>query len=112
MQMDYLLGANPQGRSYMVGFGTNPPKQAHHRGASVPPLAANEVVNCGMSFANWFNPNVPNPNELTGAFVGGPDKNDFFEDLRSSSSYTEPVTYANSLAVGALARLANRSHPI
>ncbi|KAL8113459.1 endoglucanase 16-like [Apium graveolens] len=109
-QMDYLLGANPQGRSYMVGFGVNPPKQAHHRGASVPILAANDVVNCGMSFSNWLTPNVPNANELTGAFVGGPDRNDNFEDLRSSSSYTEPVTYTNSLAVGTLARLANRTH--
>ncbi|KAF1001784.1 endoglucanase 16-like [Apium graveolens] len=109
-QIDYLLGENPQKRSYMVGFGQNPPTQAHHRGASVPPLAANEEVNCGMSFNDWFNPNKPNPNELTGAFVGGPDKTDNFQDLRSASSYTEPVTYCNSLAVGVLAKLAMTSH--
>jgi len=36
--MDYILGKNPEGRSYMVGFGNNPPTQAHHRGASVPTL--------------------------------------------------------------------------
>lgn len=109
-QIDYLLGENPQKRSYMVGFGENPPTQAHHRGASVPPLAANKVVNCGMSFNDWFNPNKPNPNELTGAIVGGPDKSDNFQDLRTASSYTEPVTYCNSLAVGALAKLAMTSH--
>ncbi|KAK1369377.1 Endoglucanase [Heracleum sosnowskyi] len=105
-QMDYLLGSNPQNRSYMVGFGVNPPTQPHHRGASVPPIAANTVVDCGMSFSEWLNPNKPNPNELTGAIVGGPDKNDKFQDLRTLSSFTEPVTYCNSLAVGALANLA------
>ncbi|WOG84767.1 hypothetical protein DCAR_0103951 [Daucus carota subsp. sativus] len=105
-QMDYLLGENPQKRSYMVGFGVNPPTQPHHRGASVPPLPPNQEVNCGMSFNDWFNPNKPNVNELTGAIVGGPDKNDSFQDLRSASSYTEPVTYCNSLAVGPLAKLA------
>lgn len=104
--MDYLLGENPQKRSYMVGFGVNPPTQPHHRGASVPPLPPNQEVNCGMSFNDWFNPNKPNVNELTGAIVGGPDKNDSFQDLRSASSYTEPVTYCNSLAVGPLAKLA------
>lgn len=29
--MDYILGNNPEGRSYMVGFGKKPPTQAHHR---------------------------------------------------------------------------------
>ncbi|EEF46151.1 endoglucanase 16 [Ricinus communis] len=105
-QMDYLLGNNPQKRSYMVGFGNNPPKEPHHRGASVPRTQANQVVSCPMSFVYWFNQNGPNPNELTGAFVGGPDKLDNFVDKRSASSFTEPCTYVNSLAVGVLAKLA------
>lgn len=104
--MDYLLGKNPRGSSYMVGFGNKPPTQAHHRGASVPVMAPNEVVNCPLSFANWFNKNAPNPNELTGAIVGGPDKSDNFIDLRTNSAMTEPTTYTNSLAVGVLAKLA------
>ena len=29
-QIDYMLGTNPNSRSYVVGFGTNPPTQAHH----------------------------------------------------------------------------------
>ncbi|AQK75436.1 Endoglucanase 15 [Zea mays] len=49
-----------------------------------------------------------NPNELTGAIVGGPDKNDGFVDKRGNSSYTEPCTYINSLAIGPLAALAVR----
>ena len=32
-QIDYILGANPSNRSYMVGFGNNPPINPHHRGA-------------------------------------------------------------------------------
>lgn len=107
-QMDYLLGKNPQGRSYMVGFGQNPPLQAHHRGASVPVLSESKAANvkCALTFNNWYSKNVPNPNELTGAIVGGPDRNDDFQDLRTKSSMTEPTTYTNSLAVGVLAKLA------
>ncbi|KAK8602406.1 hypothetical protein V6N13_057963 [Hibiscus sabdariffa] len=104
-QMDYILGKNPRRRSYMVGFGKNPPEQAHHRGASIPLSEAKSDVDCGMSFAKWFNRNAPNPNELTGAILGGPDKKDKFSDLRWTSVYTEPCTYINSLAVGALAKL-------
>ena len=28
-QLDYILGSN--GRSYVVGFGVNPPERPHHR---------------------------------------------------------------------------------
>lgn len=104
-QMDYLLGKNPRGSSYMVGFGNNPPKQAHHRGASVPLSEVKQPVNCPMSFVYWYNKDVANPNELTGAILGGPDKKDNFVDQKSASPYTEPCTYINSLAVGALAKL-------
>jgi endoglucanase len=108
-QMDYLLGSNPEGRSYMVGFGNNPPTQAHHRGASVPLLSSDTVVPCAMTFVNWFKKNSPNPNELTGAIVGGPDRYDNFDDQRWDSSKTEPATYVNSLAIGTLAKLATQS---
>ena len=111
LQMDYILGQNPVGRSYMVGFGNNPPKQAHHRGASVPLSDAKLDVGCLMSFVRWYNKNVPNPNELTGAILGGPDKQDQFSDLRWTSVYTEPCTYANSLAVAALAKLTCPAKP-
>ncbi|KAK9273901.1 hypothetical protein L1049_018713 [Liquidambar formosana] len=109
INMDYLLGTNPEGRSYMVGFGKNPPTQAHHRGASVPLLSSDTVVPCAMTFVNWFKKNSPNPNELTGAIVGGPDRYDNFDDQRWDSSKTEPATYVNSLAIGTLAKLATQS---
>ncbi|KAE8681006.1 Endoglucanase 16 [Hibiscus syriacus] len=110
-QIDYILGHNPQGRSYMVGFGNSPPRQAHHRGASVPLSEANLDINCGMSFERWFNKDQPNPNELTGAILGGPDMQDKFSDLRWTSVYTEPCTYVNSLAVAALAKLVSPNDP-
>ena len=34
-QIDYILGSNPNERSYVVGFGDNPPLRPHHRAASV-----------------------------------------------------------------------------
>jgi len=48
--MDYLLGKNPRGKSYMVGFGNKLPTQAHHRGASVQKMSPNKLVDCSMSF--------------------------------------------------------------
>ncbi|XP_023745032.1 endoglucanase 16 isoform X2 [Lactuca sativa] len=106
-QMDYLLGNNPVKRSMMVGFGKDPPLHAHHRGASVP-VDAKDDVNCGMSFVYWYNTDKPNPNELTGAILGGPDRADRFVDARVNSSMTEPCTYINSCAVGVLAKLAKQ----
>ena len=32
-QLDYALGSNPNNRSYVVGFGVNPPEHPHHRTA-------------------------------------------------------------------------------
>ncbi|RVW98069.1 Endoglucanase 13 [Vitis vinifera] len=34
-QVDYILGKNPKGMSYMVGYGSSFPRQVHHRGASI-----------------------------------------------------------------------------
>lgn len=109
--MDYLLGKNPLNRSFMVGFGNNPPTQAHHRGASIPLNEAKDNVDCSKSF-EWLHRKGPNPNELTGAFLGGPDKYDKFSDERTVSCMTEPCTYVNSQAVGVLARLASDSNQL
>ena len=42
-QLDYALGSS--GRSYVCGFGTNPPLQPHHRAASCEDLPAPCNVN-------------------------------------------------------------------
>ncbi|XP_031278052.1 endoglucanase 16-like [Pistacia vera] len=105
-QIDYILGKNPEGRSYMVGFGKNPPTQAHHRGASVPKTIVNSNVSCSMSFVYLYCKDEPNPNELTGAIIGGPDQYDRFSDKRWNSSNTKLCCHSNSVAVGVLAKLA------
>ncbi|MBP3295983.1 MAG: glycoside hydrolase family 9 protein, partial [Lachnospiraceae bacterium] len=69
-QMDYLLGDNDYGYSFLIGFGERYPSHIHHRAA--------------------------NPNEgeasyvLRGALIGGPDGNGY-ADNTSSYQYTEPA---------------------
>ncbi|KIZ01815.1 Endoglucanase E-4 [Monoraphidium neglectum] len=41
-QISYALGEG--GRSYVVGFGNNPPVRPHHRGASCPSAPANTAA--------------------------------------------------------------------
>ena len=62
--MKYVLGSDGVGHSFVVGFGTDPPVQCHHRAASCP----DEPATC--DFDN-FNANVSNPQTLYGAMVGG-----------------------------------------
>ena len=71
-QVDYALGANPYGRSYLVGFGNRPFNNVHHRGA----------------YGAWagFDHFIPGKADdrqtarhiLYGALVAGPDHNDVF----------------------------------
>lgn len=63
-QAKYVLGSDGVGRSFVVGFGDNPPVQAHHRAASCPEAPAT------CTFDN-FNLNAANPHILYGALVGG-----------------------------------------
>lgn len=106
--MDYILGKNPTGMSFMVGFGDKYPQQAHHRGSSIVSIYEDSrKISCTEGFTLWFNREAPNPNELTGAVVGGPDRYDGFEDSRADSTKLEPTTYINAPLVGVLAKLHN-----
>ncbi|GLJ24978.1 hypothetical protein SUGI_0478230 [Cryptomeria japonica] len=106
LQIDYLLGKNPLGISYMVGYGSKYPSQAHHRGASIVSVHQQPgKIECVEGFMDWFPKDSSNPNTLIGAIVGGPDKYDRFQDLRTESSMLEPATYINSPLVGVLAKL-------
>ena len=58
-QINYALGDNPEGRSYVVGFGVGSPMNPHHRAAH------------GSLTNNIYNP-VATQNTLFGALVGGP----------------------------------------
>ncbi|CAN1778563.1 Endoglucanase 6 [Linum perenne] len=75
-QVDYILGDNPRATSYMVG-----------------------------GYATWFSSKSRDPNQLTGAIVGGPDAYDNFADERDNYEQTEPATYNNAPLLGILARL-------
>ncbi|XP_015894940.4 endoglucanase 13 [Ziziphus jujuba] len=106
-QVDYILGANPQKLSYMIGFGSNYPKQPHHRGASIVSFKEDPTpVSCKGGFDLWFNKNSPNPNVLEGGLVGGPDENDGYSDSRSNFQLAEPTTATPAPLLGVLARLA------
>ncbi|XP_077995025.1 uncharacterized protein LOC144448621 [Glandiceps talaboti] len=82
-QVHYALGDT--GRSFVIGFGENPPQQPHHRASSCPdPPEA-----CKWS---TYNLDAPNPHTLTGALVGGPSNiDDEYSDDRSNH-YTNEVT--------------------
>ncbi|PGH51683.1 glycoside hydrolase family 9 protein [Streptomyces sp. Ru87] len=92
-QIDYALGSNPRGSSYVVGFGENPPTKPHHR----------------TSHGSWLD-SMDNPVEqrhvLYGALVGGPGTNDdAYTDDRKDYVANEVATDYNAGFTGALARL-------
>ena len=101
-QLDYILGANPRKMSYVVGFGKSYPKHVHHRGASIPHDGSKHSCTGGWK---WRDTKSPNPNTITGAMVGGPDRFDGFLDVRANYSYTEPTMAGNAGLVAALISL-------
>ncbi|KAH9329985.1 hypothetical protein KI387_002093 [Taxus chinensis] len=107
-QVDYILGDNSLGMSYMVGYGAKFPQHIHHRGSSLPSIFNHpERISCDDGFNIGLNGNDPNPNILVGAVVGGPDNKDQFRDDRNDYSHSEPATYINAPLVGSLAFLAH-----
>jgi endoglucanase len=93
-QIDYALGDNPRNSSYVVGFGTNPPQRAHHRGAH----------------SAWFGGGPSDPPDLNrhviyGALVGASSDDTGFVDDRSQFQITEVATDYNAGFTSALARL-------
>ncbi|KAM1449654.1 hypothetical protein EV1_008264 [Malus domestica] len=106
-QVDYLLGDNPMKMSYMVGYGPRYPQRIHHRGSSLPSVAAHPAkIQCSSGFS-VMSSQSPNPNILVGAVIGGPDQNDKFPDQRSDYEQSEPATYINAPLVGTLTYLAH-----
>lgn len=93
-QLGYILGNT--GRSFVVGYGTNPPQRPHHRASSCPPLG----VQCTW---DYFNNPGPNPHTLYGAVVGGPGSADDYIDARNDYIKNEVATDYNAGFTGALA---------
>ena len=92
-QINYALGSS--GRSFMVGFGTNPPQHPHHRTAQ----------------GSWAdNMNEPNYHRHTlyGALVGGPSQSDGYNDTVSDYTANEVACDYNAGFTGALAKMYNK----
>ena len=96
-QIHYALGDT--GRSFVVGFGVNPPTRPHHRSSSCP---VDQNKSC-----SWddYNQSGPNPSTLWGALVGGPGSDDSYEDKRNDYIKNEVTTDYNAGFQSALAGL-------
>ncbi len=91
--IDYILGDNPLGMSYVVGVGETFPQQPHHRAAS------------GVGWEDFRN-GEPNEHILYGALVGGPKSaSDYsYNDSRDDYISNEVAIDYNAGMTGALAR--------
>ncbi|XP_060168494.1 endoglucanase 24-like [Lycium barbarum] len=105
-QVDYILGDNPKGMSYMVGYSNYYPQKIHHRGSSLPSIKDHPPSIACKEGSVYFNSSQPNPNVLVGAIVGGPGEDDTYDDSRDEFRKSEPTTYINAPFVGALAYFA------
>ncbi|CAO2206779.1 unnamed protein product [Urochloa humidicola] len=105
-QADYVLGDNPAGMSYMVGYGRRFPRRVHHRAASIVSHRADgRFAGCVQGYDRWFRRPAANPNVVVGAIVGGPDHRDRFSDRRSNYMQKEACTYNTAPMVGVFAHL-------
>ncbi|MBN1313318.1 MAG: glycoside hydrolase family 9 protein, partial [Anaerolineae bacterium] len=95
-QIDYALGDNPLNRSFVVGYGNNPPINPHHR------TAHGSWENASPTGAPTDNRHV-----LYGALVGGPKSTSDtdYQDSRDDFVANEVATDYNAGFTGALARL-------
>ncbi|MDE6728514.1 MAG: glycoside hydrolase family 9 protein [Oscillospiraceae bacterium] len=89
-QMNYALGSS--GRSYVVGFGENPPEHPHHRTAQ-------------GSWADNMNEPGYHRHTLFGALVGGPDASDSYTDSVSDYNKNEVACDYNAGFTGGLAKM-------
>jgi endoglucanase len=110
-QVDYILGDNPKGISYMVGYSDYYPQHIHHRGSSLPSIKYYPQFIACKEGSIYFNSTNPNPNVLVGAVVGGPGEDDIYEDDRVDYKKSEPTTYINAPLVGALAYFVANPNP-
>lgn len=92
-QIDYALGDNELERSYVCGYGNNPPVKPHHRSMHGPYLDDN-----GRTPEH-------SRHVLYGAVVGGPGQDGSFTDDRLDAVRNEVATDYNAGFSSALARL-------
>ena len=91
-QMDYILGENPTGYSFLIGYGNKWPTHYHHRAAN--PGNGDPSQNPEAKYT------------LYGALVGGIDASGNYQDMTDKYQYTEPALDYNGCFVLACAGLA------
>ncbi len=92
-QMSYIMGNNPMGRAYIVGYDLeNGASHPHHRAAH------------GSKTLSMDDP-VDQTHVLWGALVGGPDSDDYHVDITKDYIYNEVAVDYNAGFVGAAAGL-------
>ncbi|MHB8065683.1 MAG: glycoside hydrolase family 9 protein [Ruminiclostridium sp.] len=91
-QINYALGDNPRGGSYVVGFGENAPEHPHHRTAH-------------GSWTSQLSVPTYHRHILYGALVGGPTSDDSWKDDITDYMLNEVATDYNAGFVGALAKM-------
>ncbi|MEM0895843.1 MAG: glycoside hydrolase family 9 protein [Verrucomicrobiota bacterium] len=91
-QTNYALGLNPNGRSFVCGFGVNPPVNPHHRSAH------------GSTTDDITEP-VDNLHTLYGALVSGPGVVDDYADYRTDFVKNEVALDYNAGFTGDIARM-------
>jgi len=92
-QINYALGDNPLNRSYVVGFGNNPPRNVHHRGAH------------GTWLGSMDSEPATSRHILYGALVGGPADDTTYSDKRNDWVANEVACDYNAGFTSALARM-------
>ena len=92
-QMEYILGDNPMGYAYEVGYENSYATFPHHRAAHCSPTQAMD------------NPETYQVHTLYGALVGGPDAKDYHHDETKDYIYNEVTDDYNAAFTGALAGL-------
>ncbi|XP_077969953.1 uncharacterized protein LOC144424482 [Styela clava] len=96
-QIHLMLG--DAGRSYVVGYGRNPPVRPHHRSSSCPPPPS------ACDWNSAYNNPAGNHFTLYGALVGGPSEKGIYVDKRSDFVSNEVATDFNAGYQSALAGL-------
>ncbi len=89
-QMEYIMGDNPLGRSYIVGYNADSAKFPHHRAASGLTASTDTGEHRYVLF---------------GALVGGPNANDEHNDITDDYYSNEVTIDYNAAFVGACAGL-------
>ena len=94
-QANYALGSS--GRSFVVGFGENPPEHPHHRTSQ-------------GSYCDKMNEPGESRHTLYGALVGGPDASDGYSDTVNDYTMNEVACDYNAGFTGLMAAMYSKYH--